>query len=180
MSRWEPDKTTRKQLLSPVLAPFSCHCNRDFVFLRTPPALVIVHHFLCDLWHSWGIQLQQSLSQEIRIQYRYLLLPLFSTRCLEHPFPAPLALPQWIFQETSHCSASIAQDTTDRIHRRQGFHNQAPSFSPPRKPWLFSHLWSCAAAEGKALFFLLPTAPKEVTGKYKECCSNGLGIVIAN
>lgn len=52
----------------------SCHCVSNFVFIRTPLALIILYHFSCDLWHGWWIRLQQRLSQlEIRIQYYYPL-----------------------------------------------------------------------------------------------------------
>lgn len=52
MPHWESDIFTRKQLLGLVVAQFSCHCVRDFVFIRTPLAVIILYHFLCDLWHS--------------------------------------------------------------------------------------------------------------------------------
>lgn len=55
MPLWECSIITRKQLLSLAVAQFSCHCVRDFVFIRTPLALIILYHFLCDLWLGGGI-----------------------------------------------------------------------------------------------------------------------------
>lgn len=53
MPHWESDIITRKQLLSLAAAQLSCHCVRDFVFTRTPLALIILYHFWYDLWHGW-------------------------------------------------------------------------------------------------------------------------------